>query len=87
MNPKTLPHSNILPPSLRLGACPAGLQFYTRALASEPSDSRVLSSRAACHYRMGQYTLCVQVKTNIESSVLLSTGRTVRAASSWPLTQ
>ena len=59
------------------------LQFYTKALDYNPRDSRVLSSRAACHYRMGQYTLCVQVKTVMESYVSLFTTRTVRAASSW----
>ena len=56
--------------SLRAGAFSAAFQFYSRAIASDPWESMVFSDRASCHYRMGQYALCVQVKTGLDDELL-----------------
>ena len=36
-------------------------KFYSLSLDFHPSDPMALSSRAACYYKMKEYSLCIQV--------------------------
>ena len=48
--------------SFKNGKFKAAAEHYTRALANDPENAKILSNRAACYQKLEQLDLCVEVR-------------------------
>ena len=55
----------VCPFSFKEGRFEAAVAHYTRALVNDPENTKVLSNRAACYYKLEQLDLCIEVRIRL----------------------